>query len=58
MHSAGVHNAPFDGVPGDEAVPDLVLTGKVIMGGVAIVDDKTDLVVSLKGLSARPMSSR
>ena len=54
---ASVLNALLVGAPDDEAVPDLVLTGKVIMGGVAIVDDKTDLVVSLKGLSARPISS-
>lgn len=54
---ANVHIATFGGVPDDEAVPELVLTGKVIMGGVAIVDDKTDLVVSMKGLSTRPASS-
>ncbi len=54
---AGVHDAHVSGVSDDDAVPDLVLTGKVMMGGVAIVDDKTDIVVSLKGLSARPMSS-
>ena len=53
----GVHDAHVSGVSDDEAVPDLVLTGKVIMGGVAIVDDKTDIVVSLKGLSRIPTRS-
>ncbi len=54
---AGVHNAHVSGLSDDEGVPDLILTGKVIMGGLAIVDNKIDLVVSLKGLSTRPISS-
>lgn len=54
---ADVHDARVGGVSDDKDVPDLVLTGKVMMGGVAIVDDKTELVVSLKGLSSRPISS-
>lgn len=41
---AGVNDAHVSGVSDDDVVPDLVLTGKVMMGGVAIVDDKTDIV--------------
>jgi len=55
---AGVHSALVGGVPDDKDAPDLVLTGKVIMGGVAIVDNKTDVIVSPRGLSARPVSSQ
>ena len=54
---AGVHDAHVSGVSDDEAVPDLVLTGKVMMGGAAIADGKTDIVVSLKGLSTQSKSS-
>ena len=38
--AGGVHGALGD----EEEPPDLVLTGKVVMGGVAIIHKKTDLV--------------
>ena len=38
----GVHGAYMHGVSDEGELPDLVLTGKVVMGGVAIKHQKTD----------------
>ena len=41
----GVHDAHVRGVSDEGEIPDLVLTGKIVMGGVAINHKKVDRVV-------------
>ena len=50
----GVHGAHVTGVSDDKDPPDLVLTGKVVMGRVKIIHKKTDKVEGTsKGRSMR-----